>query len=236
MSLNWNPVALFVLVVGLTIVTTAGQTTATTTSNKRAETKGVLKRNVLYHYVTDRPAPMPKSNLIQTARNLKSAASVSPLAVGRANFAFPQNYNALLQRLYGKRRSDINLPALEGSMLDYKERQYQDIQNEMAKHLKEYENMDVNKKYASQMQSLSYYPSTKTSIPSQHVDLPPENYLSPMQRQITQPSNSNDGFSQYSQEENEQYSKPEMFQKDGLEEERILEEEKLKELEELRGK
>lgn len=227
MPLNSNPVVLFVLVIGLTVVTT-GQTTAT--SNK-SERKGILKRSVVYRYVTDRP-PMPKSNLIQTARNLKTTAAVSPLTMRQTNHGFPQKYNAaLLQKLYGKRRSDINLPALGGTMLDYKERRYQDLQDELAKHLKEYENMDINKKYASQMQSLTYYPTTKTSIPGQHIDLPQENYLSPIQ--ATQPSpNSLEGLSQYSQEANQ----PGLFRKDGMEEERLLEEEKLKELEELRGK
>lgn len=231
-STKRNPVVLFTLVTGL-LVLTAEQTKAKMFN--KTEAKGVLKRNVFYQYVSDRPR-LAHTNLIQGAGNIRSR--VLPLLTRRQRIALTPKYRRLLGKLYARRRSDINSPLLLEDIPGYNKKQSVDSPDDIdSKQLNDFEPTDVNKKYASRMESLGYYPESRTSISGQHIELPQENYQSPL-RDIYSSSSPYEilrGHLQQSPEVNEALLRP-FSEKEHLDRERYLEEEELRELEELRGK
>jgi hypothetical protein len=233
--LKWRTIIALVLLVNMGVH--SGQTV-----NRRNHQKPVVngpshnngKRNVLYNYVTDRPR-IPFGDFHQAGSNISPRSNLASIQGRMQRIGELLKYRQYIDKLYAKRRSDIDSPILEGDIPDYENKKdYEESPGSplAGNQLKAYESVeDVNKKYGQRMVGLNYF--TKDVLPTDHVILPQQDYHSPIERGL----GATVGYPQYSQTSNEvaNLNQP-VLSKDASEVERLIELEKLRELEELRGR
>lgn len=208
-------------------VTTDNERISSTSNNGRPE-KGILKRNVLYNYVTDRPR-VPFAGFHRSSGSPRN--SIVSLEAQKQHLALLMKYRQYLTKLYSKRRSDISSPILQGDMPDYKDKEYESSPELLTSNqIRDYESVDVNKKYGPRMTGLDYYTATRDALPADPVILPHQDYHSPIAGNLG-PFN---GYSQYYPARSDDVLRP-FLSKEDSDVERLIEIEKLRELEELRG-